>query len=324
MKQGTYYTQGQTVLDRCYSRLVGVQVTNSLTNAWAGSIETSVDERDSYSPMMCIDGCHGTSTTDTTEYITVDGDATIGIGDAKCFNGGILFLVSVLWLFYFYYGTLLLIHLCRHNMLMFFISHILLFITTQNDLPSYQLSTIQEGSCSTGLELSQTECEPAAISLGLDYTIFQVSTSTTVWSHIPCGCSYMSEEVDGLNNKLVYNTNTVNCQWETRTIGNLCYPTYQLSTIQDSSCPTGLELSQIECEPAATSLGLDYSSFQVSSWLHLPCGCSYMSEAVDGLTNKLVYNTNTVNCDWETRTIGNVCEFQRPYYELVSQMCASS
>ena len=131
----------------------------------------------------------------------------------------------------------------------------------------------------------------------------------------------MSDEVDGLTNKLVYNTNTVNCQWnDERTIGNLCYPTYQLSTIQDSSCPTGLELSQTECEPAATSLGLDYSSFQVSSWLHLPCGCSYMSEAVDGLTNKLVYNTNTVNCQWETRTIGNVCEFQRPYYELVSQI----
>ena len=96
VKQGTYYTQGQTVLDVCYKRLVGVQVTNSLTNAWAGSIETSIDERDSYSPMMCIDGCHGTSTTDTTEYITVDGDAT-GVGDAKCFNGGVG--VSVLCLY---------------------------------------------------------------------------------------------------------------------------------------------------------------------------------------------------------------------------------
>ena len=88
VKQGTLYTQAQTVLDSCYTGLVGVQVTNSLTNAWAGSIETSIDERSSYSPMMCIDGCHSTSTTNTTEYITVDGDAT-GVGDAKCFDGGI-------------------------------------------------------------------------------------------------------------------------------------------------------------------------------------------------------------------------------------------
>ena len=33
-----------------------------------------------------------------------------------------------------------------------------------------------------------------------------------------------------------------------------------------------------------------------------------MSEAVGGVTNKLLYNTNTVNCQWETRTIGNLCE----------------
>ena len=141
------------------------------------------------------------------------------------------------------------------------------------------------------------------------------------WLHIPCGCSYMSEEVDGLTNKLVYNTNTVNCQWETRTIGNLCYPSYQLRSIHGPRCPSGFEISQSECEPAATSLGLDYTVFQVSSWLHIPCGCSYMSEEVDGLTNKLVYNTNTVNCQWNNeRTIGNLCEFQQAYYELVSQV----
>ena len=187
-----------------------------------------------------------------------------------------------------------------------------------HNLPSYQLSTIQEPRCPSGLELSQTTCEPAAISLGLDYNdAFQVGS----YNHIPCGCSYMSEVVDGLTNKLVYNTNTVNCQWDmTRTIGNLCYPTYQLSTIQEPRCPSGLELSQTTCEPAAISLGLDYSNFQVGSYNHIPCGCSYMSEVVDGLTNKLVYNTNTVNCQWETRTIGNLCEFLQPYYELVSQI----
>jgi len=174
------------------------------------------------------------------------------------------------------------------------------------DIGFYQLSTIQEPSCPSGLELSQAECEPAALSLGLDYNnAFQVGG----YNHIPCGCSYMSEAVGGVTNKLVYNTHTVNCQWETRTIGNLCKPIYQLSTIQEPSCPSGLELSQTECEPAALSLGLDYNNvFQVGGYNHIPCGCSYMSEAVGGVTNKLVYNTNTVNCQWETRTIGNLCE----------------
>ena len=46
-------------------------MTNSQTNAWAGSIESSLNNGGSYSPMKCID-CTGT--VDTTEYIVVDGD----------------------------------------------------------------------------------------------------------------------------------------------------------------------------------------------------------------------------------------------------------
>lgn len=58
-------------------------MTNSQTNAWAGSIESSLNNGGSYSPMKCID-CTGT--VDTTEYIVVDGDDN-GSGDTKCLNG---------------------------------------------------------------------------------------------------------------------------------------------------------------------------------------------------------------------------------------------
>ena len=77
------YPKGQVVIDECYSGLLGVQVTNSQTNAWAGSIESSLNNGGSYSPMKCID-CTGT--VDTTEYIVVDGDDN-GSGDTKCLNG---------------------------------------------------------------------------------------------------------------------------------------------------------------------------------------------------------------------------------------------
>ena len=77
------YNQGEVVLDECYLGLVGVQVTNIKTNAWAGSIESSVNNRTSYSPMLCLD-CTGI--VDTTEYIVIDGDGN-GIGDTTCHDG---------------------------------------------------------------------------------------------------------------------------------------------------------------------------------------------------------------------------------------------
>ena len=78
------YEQGSEVLDMCYiPGLVGVKVTNSQTNAWAGKIETSVNNKGSYSVMKCID-CTGT--VDTTEYIVVDGNSD-GSGDTKCLDG---------------------------------------------------------------------------------------------------------------------------------------------------------------------------------------------------------------------------------------------
>ena len=80
---GVKYTQDEVVLDECYSGLVGVQVTGPDTNAWAGSIVSSVDYKASYSPMKCTD-CTGTL--DTTEYIVVDGNDN-GSGDTECLDG---------------------------------------------------------------------------------------------------------------------------------------------------------------------------------------------------------------------------------------------
>jgi len=80
---GVNYGKGQVVLDECYVGLLGVQVTNPQTNAWAGSIEYSINDQSSYSAMIC-DDCTGT--VETTEYIVVDGNSD-GSGDTKCLNG---------------------------------------------------------------------------------------------------------------------------------------------------------------------------------------------------------------------------------------------
>ena len=80
---GINWAAGEEVLNECYTGLVGVQVTNSVTNAWAGSIETSVDNKGTYSAMECQD-CTGDVS--TTEYIVVDGDGN-GQGQTKCLNG---------------------------------------------------------------------------------------------------------------------------------------------------------------------------------------------------------------------------------------------
>ena len=80
---GINYDKGQIVLDECYANLVDVQVTNSQTNAWGGSIESSTDNKVTYTAMVCQD-CTGDVS--TTEYIVVDGDDN-GTGDTKCLNG---------------------------------------------------------------------------------------------------------------------------------------------------------------------------------------------------------------------------------------------
>jgi len=80
---GINYDKGSNVLDECFVNLKSVQVSNQQTNAWAGRIETSVNNKGSYSVMKCLN-CDGT--VDTTEYIVVDGDNN-GTGDTKCLDG---------------------------------------------------------------------------------------------------------------------------------------------------------------------------------------------------------------------------------------------
>jgi len=88
---GTNWPAGSEVLNECYTGLVGVQVTNSVTNAWAGSIETSIDNKGTYSAMECED-CTGDVS--TTEYIVVDGNDD-GKGQTQCLNGNVCTLVNV-------------------------------------------------------------------------------------------------------------------------------------------------------------------------------------------------------------------------------------
>ena len=83
---GINYPAESTVLEACYTPgLVGIQVSNPQTNAWGGSIETSVDGGFSYSAMECLEDCSGAI---TTEFIVVDGDGN-GKGDTKCLNGDV-------------------------------------------------------------------------------------------------------------------------------------------------------------------------------------------------------------------------------------------
>ncbi len=57
-ESGIKYDQNSVVVEKCYSGgLLGVQVMNSETNAWAGRIETSVDGGVHYTPMVCTDKC---------------------------------------------------------------------------------------------------------------------------------------------------------------------------------------------------------------------------------------------------------------------------
>ena len=64
---------------------------NSNANAWAGSIETSVDGGVSYTPMVCKDSC--TPVGDSTASIVVDGDGN-GNRAVKCLNGDTCTLVN--------------------------------------------------------------------------------------------------------------------------------------------------------------------------------------------------------------------------------------
>ena len=86
------FVAGQVVIDKCYQGLVGVQVSNTLSNAWGGSIVSSRSNKLSpYTAMYC-ENCSGGAA--TTGYIVVDGNED-GIGDAECLNSEVCTLLNL-------------------------------------------------------------------------------------------------------------------------------------------------------------------------------------------------------------------------------------
>ena len=82
------YAKNETVLDDvCYDAFLGIQVTSNNTNAWVGSIMSSVDNGETYLPMKCED-CTGS--TASTASIVVDGNADgTNLAPAQCLDGQI-------------------------------------------------------------------------------------------------------------------------------------------------------------------------------------------------------------------------------------------
>ena len=77
------YGRNSIVIEDCYTNLIDVQVMNTNTNAWKGSVETSVDGGATYYPMSCGDLC--TPLGVLTTNILVDGNANTG-GNVRCVN----------------------------------------------------------------------------------------------------------------------------------------------------------------------------------------------------------------------------------------------
>ena len=83
-----FFSKGETVLEECYTGLIGVQVQNADIDGWVGSIEASVDGGITYSPMVCEDKC--TPAGGATSFIFVDGDGDDNVYDSavvECLNG---------------------------------------------------------------------------------------------------------------------------------------------------------------------------------------------------------------------------------------------
>lgn len=67
-------------------------------------------------------------------------------------------------------------------------------------------------------------------------------------------------EIDGLTNKVVYNTNRINCQWNNeRTLGNLCAS----RCTTDSDCPFSSVCENILAEDVQTECWYNPSAFEV-------------------------------------------------------------
>ena len=85
---GQNWATGSTVVQTCYTTLLGVRVTNPSTNGWIGDIEVS--EGSGYMPLNCTDCNVKGSTAD----IVVDGDSNgAGMAANECLNGATCTLV---------------------------------------------------------------------------------------------------------------------------------------------------------------------------------------------------------------------------------------
>ena len=92
------YAQGEVVLDECYDGVAGVMVQNKNHDAWAGMIESSIDNGASYFPMKCSKNCSGRKG-GSAEVLVVDGNKDGGDGlnpePTLCLNGHKCTLTSV-------------------------------------------------------------------------------------------------------------------------------------------------------------------------------------------------------------------------------------
>jgi len=80
-----HYAFGEMVLEKCYAtQVAGVQVMNPTSNAWAGSIQYSVDGGSRYGPMVCTSCTVGSNTA----QIVVDGNAdSTQLAETRCLSG---------------------------------------------------------------------------------------------------------------------------------------------------------------------------------------------------------------------------------------------
>ena len=95
---GIDYAQGEVVLNECYDGVAGVMVQNKNHDAWAGMIESSIDNGASYFPMKCSKNCSGRKG-GSAEVLVVDGNKDGGDGlnpkPTLCLNGNKCTLASV-------------------------------------------------------------------------------------------------------------------------------------------------------------------------------------------------------------------------------------
>lgn len=192
---GRIYLEDEVVADACFDRLYGVQISGHSTNAWAGTIQLSTDDRLSYEPLTCID-CDGSR---STESIVVDGNSdSSDQGTSRCFGGATCTLT---------HGALDVVQTAA---------------VFRSDL---------KDGCPDGLHLSAKECWDAVNHV--DISQYSPTFDSVAAGHVPCGC-VMWDRPNFPRNRLIYN-NGANCGtnlMEEYVIGMMCQ---KVSRIVESS-----------------------------------------------------------------------------------------